>query len=125
MENNELLKMTINGLYGKGCKNAIFLDDEDLELIETLCRIVSENKIDETAIKPFIHGIVYIYTSVLVEPTADQIRRDISDGTLTVNIVNNENVLIYMKENGDYYAYNLFNDSPDEGESLEKGMGWI
>lgn len=125
MENNELLKMTINGLYGKGCKNAIFLTDEHLELMDTLCRIIIENKINEKSIKPFIHGVVYIYTSVLVEPTADQIKRDISDGTLTVNIVNNENVLIYMKENGDYYAYNLCHDVPDGGEELEKGMGWL
>lgn len=122
MENNEILKMCVNNLYGK---NVIYLRDEDFDLADTLCRIVIENKIDETSIRSLIHGIVYIYTSILVEPTADQIKRDISDGSLTINIVNNQDVLIYMKENGDYYAYNLLKDSPDEGEELEKGMGWI
>lgn len=122
MKNNETLKMCVNNLYGK---NVIFLRDEDFELADTLCRIVIENKINEKSIRPFIHGIVYIYTSISIEPTAEQIKHDVSGGTLTVNIVNNENVLIYMKENGDYYAYNLLKDSPDGGEELEKDMGWV
>lgn len=106
--------------------NVIFLRDEDLEILDTLCQIVIDNKINEKSIIPFIHGIEYIYSSILIEPTAERIKLDISDGTLTVNIINyDESGLVYLKENGDYFVYNITNDSPDGGEEFEKSMGWI
>lgn len=125
MINNEKLKMIINRLYGKGCKN--LLDDEELDIIDTLCKITIDNKIsDPGTIKHLINGIDFIYSSIPLNLTAEQIKADIGDDTLTINKSNkNETILTYMFPNGDYYAYNMSNDAPDGGEEFEKEMGWI
>lgn len=125
---NKNLKLIEMGISNKKCFEHFFIDEYNLnrevcKLFDTLCSSLIIRNI--ASIREILQGLDYIYTSLSIEPTPDQISHDIDNDLLTINVTNNnEEVLIYMAPNGDYYAYNLTNDYPEDGEEFEKRMGW-
>lgn len=94
--------------------------------------IIAESEIRYQNIKTssYVHvmmAIQYIYSKMNIPSNlCGRVSKDTFENALTVNQNNKgDEILVYMYPNGDYYAYNLTNNHPEDGEQFETEMGWI